>query len=291
MQVEIHQIELRYTALRLTAPKRLARLTASIAREGQRSPVLVVSEGDRYILIDGYKRVAAVQSLSRDVVEATVLQVSTSEALIWTWKMEASRRRTALEEGWLVQELVEGHQLSQAALAVHLGRSRSWVSRRLSLVEVLPESVQDAVRTGVVPAQGAMKFLVPLSRDNTEHCKRLVRNLGSEAVTVRQVERLYLAWRRGDKEQRERLIANPLLFLKAEEAITPSDVEADEFQQLVSELESISSLCRRIRRRLREGVFTRAKPHGTSGIERAWQETQIAYDNLAVLLKKEVCCD
>jgi len=40
----------------------------------------------------------------------------------------------------------------------------SWVSRRLALVEVLPEAIQQQVREGKIPAQVALKFLVPVAR-------------------------------------------------------------------------------------------------------------------------------
>ena len=61
------QIELRYAALRVIDSGRQARLVASLAREGQHSPVLaVVEEDDRYVLIDGYRRVTAMTSLGRD---------------------------------------------------------------------------------------------------------------------------------------------------------------------------------------------------------------------------------
>ena len=40
----------------------------------------------------------------------------------------------------------------------------SWVSRRLALVELLPEAIQQQVREGKIAAQVAMKFLVPVAR-------------------------------------------------------------------------------------------------------------------------------
>lgn len=42
VEIEFHQLTLRYEALRIVDPARQARLTASIAEGGQRTPVLVV---------------------------------------------------------------------------------------------------------------------------------------------------------------------------------------------------------------------------------------------------------
>lgn len=286
MQVEIHQIELRYAALRVIDPGRQARLVASLAREGQHSPVLaVVEEDDRYVLIDGYRRVAAMASLGRDVVDLAVLPIEAPEALILAWRLESARRRSVLEDAWLLQELVEAHGLRQVELAAQLHRSKSWVSRRLALVNALPARVQDAVRTGIVPAHAAMKFLVPLARANSEHCERLVTALGDVAVSDRQVERLYLGWRTGDDEQRERIVSHPHLFLKADEAIAEPEVEADEVDKLADDFEGISGLCRRARRRLKAGVFARANPEGRATAGRSWEETKLAFEALQTLMR------
>ncbi|MBD3334656.1 MAG: hypothetical protein GF355_03990, partial [Candidatus Eisenbacteria bacterium] len=221
MQIEIRELEPKYAALRIADPMRQSRLTASICESGQQTPVVVVPrDGEGYVLIDGYGRVAALESLAQDLVEAMVLPLSESEALVWCHRVETARRRSALEEGWLLQELVEGHGRSQPDLAVALQRSVSWVSRRLALVRTLSEAVQSRVRDGRIPAQAAMKFLVPLARAKPQHCRALVEGLGSRRISVRQMETLYLGWRRGDSEQQARLVESPWLYLKAAEETT-----------------------------------------------------------------------
>lgn len=99
--------------------------------------------------------------------------------------------------------------MRQVELAAQLRRSKSWISGRLALTSTLPIAVQDAVRRGMLPGRAAMKFLVPMARANAEHCARLAEMLGEEGVTDREVERLYLAWRRGDDEQREGSSTSP----------------------------------------------------------------------------------
>jgi len=83
--------------------------------------------------------------------------------------------------------------------------------------------VQEAVRSGRIPAHGAMKALVPLARANSAGATQLVERLGTEPVTVRQLERLYQAWRAGDTEQRARILAEPRLFLKTIEELERHD--------------------------------------------------------------------
>ena len=288
MQVEIHELELRYSGLRIANPGRQARLEASLAREGQQSPVLAVAdEGGAVVLVDGYRRVAALRSLGRDMVEVAVLPLEEAIALVEVWRLETTRRRTAMEDAWLLAELMERHGRTQAELAAMLRRSKSWVSRRLALVRALPESVQEAVRRGRLPPHGAMKYLVPLARANAEQCERLVANLGKTSVSVRQLGRLYATWRAGDQALRERLVSHPLLFLKADEAVA-EEVEADEGLKLAGLLEALSGMCGKARRKLREGAFSRANAASRDTARRSWQEVRLTFQGLAELMDQEV---
>ena len=58
---------------------------ASLAESGQQTPIVVVlspDQRDHYLVIDGHKRIAALQKLGRDTVEATVWAMSEAEALL-----------------------------------------------------------------------------------------------------------------------------------------------------------------------------------------------------------------
>jgi hypothetical protein len=71
-----------------------------------------------------------------------------------------------LEVGWLLEELEQRFGYSLEELARRFDRSVSWVSRRLALVELLPDGIQQQVREGQIAAQVAMKFLVPVARQS-----------------------------------------------------------------------------------------------------------------------------
>ena len=73
MDLELHQLELRYQQLRTRDPRRERQLTASLAEVGQLMPIVVVA-GDadgHYVVVDGYKRVRATRRLRQDTVRAT----------------------------------------------------------------------------------------------------------------------------------------------------------------------------------------------------------------------------
>ena len=72
MKLEFHQLDRRYEHLRARRPEQQRRLMASLAASGQQTPIIVVAHSDqpdRYLVIDGYKRIAALQQLARDLVE------------------------------------------------------------------------------------------------------------------------------------------------------------------------------------------------------------------------------
>lgn len=282
MQVEINQLELRYARLRIRDEVQQAKLLASLAKDGQQSPVMVVAgdEPSRFVLIDGYARVAVLRELARDVVEATELSLSEADALVKVHRLEGERRRSPLEEGWLLEELMERHGLRLAELATRLGRSKSWVSRRLALVTVLPASVQERVRRGQLGAHVATKYLVPLARANAPHCQTLVTNLQGHRPTVREMGSLYSAWRLGDGQQRARIVRSPKLFLKSLDADEPMD-EASE--QLLNDLRSLGAIARRTTRRVDEGAYRDAASTSRDRLVRAWTHARRSFESLSAV--------
>ena len=145
MQLEFHQLDRRWEHLRVRRPERQRRLLASLATSGQQTPIVVVAvtgQVDRYLVIDGYQRIAALQQLGRDTVEAVVWPMSEAEALMLDRSLRWAEHETALEEGWLLAELEQRFGYGLDELARRFDRSLSWVSRRLALVDQLPESVQ-----------------------------------------------------------------------------------------------------------------------------------------------------
>src|SRR5437899_5895712 len=147
MKLEFHQLDRRYEHLRVRNPERQRRLLASLAASGQQTPIVVVASSekpDRYLVIEGYKRVAVLEQLARDTVEAVVWEMSEADALVLDRSMRFSEQETALEQGWLLSELEQRFGYSLEDLARRFDRSVSWVSRRLALVEQLPKRYSNA---------------------------------------------------------------------------------------------------------------------------------------------------
>jgi ParB family chromosome partitioning protein len=100
MQLEFHQLDLRWEHLRVREPHRQRQLLASLAENGQQTPIVVVTSKDgRYLVIDGHKRIAALRQLGRDTVEATVWPMGEAEALLLSRSQRMSPQESALEQG------------------------------------------------------------------------------------------------------------------------------------------------------------------------------------------------
>ena len=243
MHVEFHQLDRRWEHLRVREPQRQRRLLASLADIGQQTPIIVVAAGppDRYLVIDGYKRVAALKQLGRDTVEATVWAMSEAEALLLSRSLRFSPQESALEQGWLLAEMEQRFGYGLDELAHRFDRSPSWVSRRLALVELLPEAIQQQVREARLGAQVAMKYLVPVARVSADDCTRMAAALVAHHCTTRQAGELYTAWRKGTRVVRERILAEPELFLKTQRQV-PADRPAA-VEQVERDLDMVIASC------------------------------------------------
>ncbi len=287
MNVELHQLDLRYERLRTRKPETERKLVASLAEIGQQVPVVVVrGEGpERFVLVDGYKRVRALRRLGQDLVAVTCWDLSEAEALVLDRLMRTGEGATALEQGWLLHELAVRFALALEDLGRRFARSASWVSRRLALVEELPETIQEHVRRGELPAHAAMKHLVPLARANPEACERLVAAIAGKGLTNRQIGQLYAVWRDGVPAIRERVLTAPLLLLKARQAL--GTVPEDEGRLLMDDLDMLAAVARRARRRLRQGVFRRLLPPERQEVHRLGAAADDEIARLAERLREE----
>jgi ParB/RepB/Spo0J family partition protein len=247
MDLELHQVELRYAALRRRDVKRERALLASLTDVGQQAPVVVVRDAAvGWVLVDGYKRVRALRRLHRDTVAAVEWALSEVEALLLTRLMRTAEGDSALEQGWLLRELHERFALSCGELARRFDKSESWVSRRLALVGELPEAVQELVRSGGLPAHAAMKHLVPLARAKVPDWEALAAAAAAHGLSSRQVGVLAATWAAATPEGRALILEQPHLMLRAEEQ-SRRPKEKSPVERLLGDVAAVGALARRAR--------------------------------------------
>jgi len=258
MRLEFHQLERRWEHLRVRHAGRHRRLLASLAESGQQTPIVVVSaegQADRYVVIDGYKRIAALQQLGRDTVEAVVWPMDEAAAVLLDRSLRLSEHETALEVGWLLVELERRFGYGLDELARRFDRSVSWVSRRLALVEVLPEALQQQIREGKILAQVALKFLVPVARQSIADCERMAAIFSEHHCDTRDAGQLYMAWRKGSPCVRKRILEAPELFFKTQRQISENTAPGTG-TELLRDLEIMMAIVNRAQRRLAGAAVT-----------------------------------
>jgi len=215
-EIEIAHLHLRYAHTRVHGPERVSSLASSIERFGQIIPVIALREGvDSFVLIDGYLRVKAVQRCLGDTVAAEIWECKEEEALVEVLARAHTRKWDLLEEAALLRELHQQHHLSQSRIASMLGRKQGWVSGRLALYNALSEDLVELIRKGCISTWAATRVIAPIARAIPEHGKVLSENLSKEDLSTRDLALFFRHYQKANRKQRENMVRQPALFLKA----------------------------------------------------------------------------
>jgi ParB/RepB/Spo0J family partition protein len=217
IEVEWHQLDLRYQSLRIHTDSAVRSLMLSIHIHGLLVPITVIASGVKdcpWIVIDGYLRILALKALGRDLAQAAVWQSAANEALLRVYKDNRSRTWEAFEEANLLQELLTIYQYSQRELAQSMGKSEAWICHRLQLLNQLPDFVHAAIAKGVLSSWIASRILIPFARANVQHAEQFIEYLRGPSHTSREIQAFYEQYLRSNKKAREALIANPGVFFK-----------------------------------------------------------------------------
>ena len=162
-ELEHHQLEQRFAGLRVPDRRALERLCRSLERSGQLSPCIAVAEAGSLVLLDGYRRLAALHRLGHDTVWVQLWHCPLAEALARLLASTQARAFAPLEEALLLRELANDTGVSQHELARRTGRDVSWVSRRLKLLSALSEELLEAVCQGRLSSWAAVRIFAPLA--------------------------------------------------------------------------------------------------------------------------------
>ena len=174
-----------FARYRLRSPAAERVLEASLRRYGQMSPVVVFRWQDRYELIDGFKRLAAARTVRElSSLCARVLEADARSAKAAIYGLNrVSGKPSELEEAWIVHALVREDGLPQVDVAELLGRHKSWVCRRLALIEKLGEPAKEELKVGLLSPTSARQ-LVRLPAGNQEELLAVIRR---EALTMHEL--------------------------------------------------------------------------------------------------------
>ena len=207
----------RYRRYRLADPVAEDAMAGSLRRWGQLSPVVACVRGENLELLDGFKRlvagrqVAGQTSLSVRVVE---LDEPMAKAAILGLN-RGQRAARELEEAWIVQALVRDDGLTQVEAGHLLGRHKSWVCRRLALLERLSPAVTEDLRLGLL-GPALARQLVRLPAGNQEGVLALTRR---EALTAQEVSGVIDLLQGASEEQAAFVLTQPREALRRAQGV------------------------------------------------------------------------
>lgn len=176
-RIAIGDLGTRFEALRLPSPDAVRRMERSLRSCGQLSALLVWRHADVLEVLDGFKRVRAARRADLDALQVQVVALDLPEAKASILVANARTTFDELEEGWLIRSLYREDRLTQPEIAQLLGRHKSWVCRRLALVEQLSKDVEADLRLGLLSPTAARE-LVRLPRGNQRAAADLVMRFG-----------------------------------------------------------------------------------------------------------------
>jgi len=184
--VEIAPLGERLSSLRLCEAAALTTVRLSLEQHGQLTALTLFTAGGTLEIIDGFKRVRAARALGWVSLLARIDDVGSVDAKLRLRELHDRRGLTELEEAWLVRSLYREDRLTQPEIARRMSRHKSWVWRRLMLVESLDAVVQADVRLGLIAPRAAVA-VSRLPRGNQQAASVIVVRRG---LTVRQTELL-----------------------------------------------------------------------------------------------------
>jgi hypothetical protein len=196
-----------YRRYRLADPPAEEAMAGSLRRWGQLAPVVACCRGQQLELLDGFKRwTAARQVVGLTTLSVRVLQVDECMAKAAILGLNRGQRGAReLEEAWIVQALVREDGLTQVEAAHLLGQHKSWVCRRLALLEKLSVAVKEDLRLGLVGPYLARE-LTRLPIGNQEALLALTRR---ETLTAQEVSGVIGLLQGASQEQAAFVLAKP----------------------------------------------------------------------------------
>ena len=192
--LSLESLDERLQRYRLSQPQLERSMARSIQRYGQISPIVICIHDDDYVVIDGFKRLRAARTLQGFTsLNARRMDVDElgAKAAIYNLNRIGSTC-VELEESWIVHALVREDGLSQVEAAQLLGRHKSWVNRRLAMLERLCPAAQEELRLGLL-APALARQLTRLPMGNQADALKTTRDASLTSTELSGVVDLLLA--------------------------------------------------------------------------------------------------
>lgn len=203
--IELSRIGTSYGHVRCLVPRQIEQMKASLTAHGQLTALVVVKRQNGLELIDGFKRHRAAEQMGWTTLRVTSMDVD--EQGQWAAMLalnRATHSMSVLEEALVLREMV-AMGMTQTQIGQILSRHKSWVSRRIGLIERLHPELVEQIREGILPP-GAARRLLSLPAGNQLELATVVMHHG---LGSQETELLVRLWKNADPPIRDYLLAHP----------------------------------------------------------------------------------
>ncbi len=244
-RIPIESIGERFGVFRIIDPRAERAMVESMRRYGQMSPVVVChADSGKPEMLDGFKRLRAGRDLGISELTVRSLEVTLRVAKAAMLQLNrVGRSISTMEETLVVHSLIHDDGLSQVEIGLLLGRHKSWVSRRASIISRLSDEVQNDIRLGLLPASLGVE-LARLQRCNQE---RVLESIRKHHLTWRETRHVVAMLMHTARWGHDAILRDPRRMIRGEEIIPDPRGDfglSDEGKRIRGKLLALESACR-----------------------------------------------
>ena len=218
--IPLSKFDLSLSEMRVMNIARVAQVEKSMRKHGQLQAVVARLYNGNFQMIDGFKRLYVAQDLMFKTLQCRVLEIDLRQAKVLLLSYNHSNQSMEVwEEAVVLKDLLKTHNLDQGRLASLTGYSRSWVSRRLALIDKIDDGVSIEIRMGTLTSSHA-RALIRLPRDKQCEVARVITTYG---LSSRLSNSLVDAFLKADDELQQRYILSHPDKVLANKPETPED--------------------------------------------------------------------
>ena len=175
-----------YQPRRVFQPKALEELARSIRVDGLVQPIVVRSDGSRFTLIVGERRLRAAKLAGLAEIPALVREIDQDHILEVTLVENIQREDlNPIEIAAALRRMIDDLQLSHEEVAARTGKDRSTITNLLRLLR-LPPDVRELIAEGRISGSHARAIA---GLEDAEQQRGLAEKTVAQGLSVRQVER------------------------------------------------------------------------------------------------------
>lgn len=165
----------------------LVELTESVKEYGVLQPIILVKNGDKYIIIAGERRFRAAALAGLERIPAIIKNLNDKEAALIALVENVQREDlNYLEEARAYKKLMDDFNLTQSEIAEKVSKQQSTISNKIRLL-TLPENLQEQLLKNKLTERHA-RALLKIQDENSRN--KVVDRIILNKLNVKQTEKL-----------------------------------------------------------------------------------------------------